>query len=181
MFDLWEEPRRKPIPMSLQKQLLLRSKGKCEECGLDFYKSGVKPHFHHIDGNPKNNKLENLIVLCPNCHSKMHKWKTVTKRDWFGFTYKERKLVTIKPKKLKITSKRKTKKKSTAKKAVKKPSRRTTKKKTTKTKKTTSKKNLKRKNPLERKQPKQSVKEKGKKKNQYGIYSSQDFCMRYFR
>jgi len=140
MFDLWEEPRRKPIPMSLQKQLLLRSKGKCEECGLDFYKSGVKPHFHHIDGNPKNNKLENLIVLCPNCHSKMHKWKTVTKRDWFGFTYKERKLVTIKPKKLKITSKRKTKKKSTAKKAVKKPSRRTTKKKTTKTKKTTSKK-----------------------------------------
>ena len=24
---------------------------------------------HHIDGNHKNNKLENLQILCPNCHS----------------------------------------------------------------------------------------------------------------
>ena len=24
---------------------------------------------HHIDGNHNNNKLENLQMLCPNCHS----------------------------------------------------------------------------------------------------------------
>lgn len=24
---------------------------------------------HHIDGNPKNHLLNNLQMLCPNCHS----------------------------------------------------------------------------------------------------------------
>jgi len=64
--------RRKPVPLSLQKELLLRCKGKCELCGLDFYKSKIKPEFHHKDGNPKNNRPSNLIVLCPNCHTKIH-------------------------------------------------------------------------------------------------------------
>ncbi len=34
-------------------------------------------HFqvHHIDENPMNNELVNLLMLCPNCHSK------ITKRD----------------------------------------------------------------------------------------------------
>ena len=84
----------------------MRCKGKCEKCGLDFHKKGVRPHFHHKDGDPKNNKLSNLIVICPNCHSKLHTWKTVTKKDIFGFTIKKRKLVTIKPKKQKTSSKK---------------------------------------------------------------------------
>ena len=24
---------------------------------------------HHINGNPKDDRLENLQILCPNCHS----------------------------------------------------------------------------------------------------------------
>lgn len=28
---------------------------------------------HHIDGNRKNNNLDNLIILCPNCHRKITK------------------------------------------------------------------------------------------------------------
>lgn len=28
---------------------------------------------HHIDSNRKNNELNNLIVLCANCHIKLHK------------------------------------------------------------------------------------------------------------
>lgn len=27
-------------------------------------------HVHHIDGDPTNNRLENLILLCPSCHKK---------------------------------------------------------------------------------------------------------------
>ena len=96
-----EEPRRKPIPKSLERKVLLRSKGKCEICGLDFEKEGVKAHIHHIDGNPKHNVLSNLIVVCPNCHSKLHKYKTVKKEDFWGFVTKKRKLVTIKPEKIK--------------------------------------------------------------------------------
>ncbi len=32
-------------------------------------------HFeiHHIDENPSNNILENLILICPTCHSKITK------------------------------------------------------------------------------------------------------------
>ena len=42
----------------------------CQVCGLDELAILVT---HHIDGNRKNNRQENLIVLCPNCHTRMHK------------------------------------------------------------------------------------------------------------
>lgn len=43
---------------------------KCERCGITEW-NGEKITFqlHHIDGNHNNNTLENLQVLCPNCHS----------------------------------------------------------------------------------------------------------------
>jgi len=44
---------------------------KCEICGLTDKYNG-KPltlELHHIDGNRKNNLLQNLQILCPNCHS----------------------------------------------------------------------------------------------------------------
>jgi len=42
---LWEEPRREPIPRSLRTELLLRCKGKCEKCDLDFHKEGIDRTF----------------------------------------------------------------------------------------------------------------------------------------
>jgi hypothetical protein len=39
---------------------------KCENCG---YNEHDILQIHHIDKNRKNNKKENLIVLCPNCHA----------------------------------------------------------------------------------------------------------------
>ena len=88
--------KRKAIPISVQKQLLIRCKGKCENCGKDL--TGLKPFIHHKDGNPSNNKLSNLIVLCPDCHYSQdtHVYKTVTEYDIFGFPHKKRKLVTKK-------------------------------------------------------------------------------------
>jgi hypothetical protein len=29
---------------------------------------------HHVDGNKTNNHLENLCLLCPNCHSQTNNW-----------------------------------------------------------------------------------------------------------
>ena len=42
----------------------------CEICGI--YEWNGKPlnlELHHKDGNSKNHKLDNLILICPNCHS----------------------------------------------------------------------------------------------------------------
>jgi len=72
-FDLLgfgNEPKRIPVGQSMRTKLLVRSKGKCEKCHRSF--EGIKPHIHHKDGNPKNNKMTNLKVLCPNCHSSAH-------------------------------------------------------------------------------------------------------------
>jgi len=41
---------------------------KCEICNrLIFY-----PILHHIDGNHRNNKNENKIVICEDCHLAIH-------------------------------------------------------------------------------------------------------------
>lgn len=42
----------------------------CARCGYDKC-SGIL-QIHHIDRNRKNNTMENLIVLCPNCHEEDH-------------------------------------------------------------------------------------------------------------
>lgn len=43
---------------------------KCDICNIKEWKN--KPlslHLDHIDGNPRNNLVSNLRLLCPNCHS----------------------------------------------------------------------------------------------------------------
>lgn len=43
---------------------------KCEECGLtEWNGKQIKLQIHHINGNPLNNNVDNLKILCPNCHS----------------------------------------------------------------------------------------------------------------
>ena len=42
----------------------------CMRCGYDKYPSILQ--IHYIDRNRKNTTMENLIVLCPNCHEEDH-------------------------------------------------------------------------------------------------------------
>lgn len=43
----------------------------CACCRYDEYLEILE--VHHIDRNRKNNNLDNLIILCPNCHRKITK------------------------------------------------------------------------------------------------------------
>ena len=58
------------VPISVQKKLFVRSRGFCERGGEDF--AFIEPEIHHRDRNRENNRLDNLLLLCPNCHSSMH-------------------------------------------------------------------------------------------------------------
>lgn len=43
---------------------------RCECCGItEWNGKPIVMQLHHIDGNNKNNSLDNLQMLCPNCHS----------------------------------------------------------------------------------------------------------------
>jgi len=44
---------------------------KCIDCG-----STRNLHVHHIDRNSHNNSIENLRILCSQCHLRFHKVKT---------------------------------------------------------------------------------------------------------
>ena len=42
----------------------------CEQCGLTQWQGRPIPlELHHINGNNTDNRLENLLLLCPNCHA----------------------------------------------------------------------------------------------------------------
>lgn len=48
---------------------------KCEECNLTSWRNKtITLQLHHVDGNNSNNKIENLKILCPNCHSQTDNW-----------------------------------------------------------------------------------------------------------
>ncbi len=56
----------------LKKRLIKNGlkENKCEICNLNIWMD--KPlslQLHHSNGNNRDNRIENLIILCPNCHS----------------------------------------------------------------------------------------------------------------
>ena len=50
---------------------------KCECCGnTHWLGEPIVLELHHIDGNKTNNSLENLQLLCPNCHAHTDNFKS---------------------------------------------------------------------------------------------------------
>jgi len=74
---------------------------KCEVCGLDSWMDKPIPlELHHIDENRFNNQLENLQILCSNCHMQIHNYSNTKK------LHKKDKIKKDKIKKVKIKKER---------------------------------------------------------------------------
>lgn len=56
---------------------LINTRGhQCEGCNLAEWNSKQIPlEVEHIDGDKTNNKIENLKLLCPNCHAQTPSWR----------------------------------------------------------------------------------------------------------
>lgn len=48
---------------------------RCEECGIEEWRDkALSLELHHRNGDGLDNRLENLALLCPNCHSQTPTW-----------------------------------------------------------------------------------------------------------
>ena len=64
--------KRVPVRKSDRKFLLKHQKGTCWRCKKSFKQMSVRPILHHKNLNPKDNRISNIILICPNCHDKIH-------------------------------------------------------------------------------------------------------------
>jgi DNA-binding CsgD family transcriptional regulator len=56
----------------LKQRLLLAGikDGHCERCGIsDWLGAPIAVALHHVNGDRYDNRIDNLVLLCPNCHS----------------------------------------------------------------------------------------------------------------
>lgn len=55
---------------------------KCECCGISEWNGkSINMELHHIDGNSFNQSLDNLQMLCPNCHSQTDNFRAKNKKE----------------------------------------------------------------------------------------------------
>ena len=69
-YGRWVEdnnPTVKPNSARKRARKLKRGTTRCEDCG-----KRRKLHRHHLDGNPQNNHLDNVRLLCQSCHTADH-------------------------------------------------------------------------------------------------------------
>ena len=60
---------------TIKSKLFQEREYRCECCGITNWNGQeIKLQVHHIDGDHYNNDIENLMILCPNCHSQTDNW-----------------------------------------------------------------------------------------------------------
>jgi 5-methylcytosine-specific restriction endonuclease McrA len=48
---------------------------RCERCGIsEWLGNPLSLQLHHVNGDGRDNRLENVQILCPNCHSQTGSW-----------------------------------------------------------------------------------------------------------
>jgi Zn finger protein HypA/HybF involved in hydrogenase expression len=63
-------------PKTLKRFLIKEHGNKCWTCGItEWNNKSIVMELEHIDGNSENNSLDNLSLICPNCHSQTPTYK----------------------------------------------------------------------------------------------------------
>ena len=64
---------------------------KCLHCGIGPEWNGkpITLQLDHIDGNNDDHRLENLRILCPNCHTQTDTWCARNKKNTKRNKYKQ--------------------------------------------------------------------------------------------
>jgi len=78
---------------NLKKRLIKEGirENKCECCGnFKWLDINIPLELHHKDGNHKNNKLENLEIICANCHYYKHKKSEIYKEKQLNLKLKNK-------------------------------------------------------------------------------------------
>lgn len=78
------------ISTHIRNYLFEKYDNKCSICGWNKVNetSGKTPlEVEHIDGDHKNNREENLTLLCPNCHSLTSTYKALNKGNGREYRY----------------------------------------------------------------------------------------------
>ena len=75
-YELFTINSNKKNGISTLKPLIKLRGRKCECCGLEqWLNEPINLEIHHINGVRTDNRLENLELLCPNCHSYTDNWR----------------------------------------------------------------------------------------------------------
>ena len=70
------------ISTKIKRYLFDKYNSSCCMCGwneTNHYSGKIPLEVHHIDGDYRNNREENLQLLCPNCHSLTNNYKSIGK------------------------------------------------------------------------------------------------------
>ena len=68
----------------IRNYLMSLHNNKCEKCGwgeINEQTGNIPLELHHIDGDCTNNNINNLQILCPNCHSLTKTFGSINKKS----------------------------------------------------------------------------------------------------
>ena len=70
------------ISRHIRKYLFEKYNNACARCGwskINPHTNNIPLEIEHLDGNFQNNKEDNLILICPNCHSLTSTYRALNK------------------------------------------------------------------------------------------------------
>lgn len=81
------------VHSSVLRQKLIREgykENKCEKCGISEWNGEpLTLELHHLNGNHYDNNIDNLQILCPNCHSQTKNYRNYNNEDSANFDLKK--------------------------------------------------------------------------------------------